>query len=261
MFFSAIMNPNFVKHRKALYTIICCLQLTVLSAQDRETVTQTITWTSFNSNLQVSRKFTVVTDAQFRFIHDFENMQHMVRAGISYEVTPHLSIVPIGYSFIYNYKYGKQPAGFVNHEQRLWQQAFYKHTIKNVPMNHRLRLEERWLQDHNASNESNAYSDYQWRMRYRILANIPLSKKTLEPKTLYLSVWDEFFWSWGGSVTFHEINQNRIFIGPGFQLTKNTQIQAGFYSQLLIKANGAKQENNNGLLIQINANADLRKKE
>jgi hypothetical protein len=255
------MLPNIFGPLKTLLSIVLCFQVFVLTAQERETVTQTITWTSFNSNLLVANKFWIVTDGQFRFIHDFENMQHMVRAGLSYDITPHLSIVPIGYSFIYNYKYGKQPAGFVNHEQRLWQQVFYTHKIKNIPMNHRLRLEERWIQERNATSESNDYSDFQWRMRYRILANIPLSKKTIEPKVWYLSVWDEFFWSWGETVTFHEINQNRIFIGPGYQLTKNTQIQAGFFTQMLIKSNGAKQENNNGFMIQINANADLRRKE
>ena len=128
-------------------------------------------------------------------------------------------------------------------------------------MNHRVRLEERWSQEHNATNESNDYSDYQWRIRYRILANIPLTRKSIEPKTLYLSVWDEFFVSWGEKVTFNEINQNRIFVGPGYQFTKNTQLQAGFYYQLLIKSNGTRQENNVGILIQLSMNADLRKSE
>jgi hypothetical protein len=245
---------------KIAASLILLFCFSAIRAQDRETVDQTITWTSINSNFRFANKWMIVADAQFRFIHEFENMQHMVRAGVSYDITPNLSVVPLGYSFIYNYKYGKQPAGFVNHEQRLWQQIFYKHKIKNIPMNHRLRLEERWLQERNATNESNDYSDYQWRMRYRILANIPLTAKSLDPKTFYLSVWDEFFVSWGETVTFNKINQNRIFIGPGYQVTKNTQIQAGYYYQMLIKANGAKQENNIGFLIQLNANADLRGK-
>jgi hypothetical protein len=253
---------KFSSYHSGIGFLLLATALTHLSAhaQERETVDQSIIWTSFNSNLQIANKFTVVTDAQLRFMGDLANMQHMVRAGISYDITPHLSIVPIGYSFIYNYKYGKQPAGFVNHEQRLWQQLFYKHKIKNISITHRLRLEERWLQEKNATNESNDYSDYQWRMRYRILGNIPISKKVMEPKTLYVSIWDEFFWSWGESVTFHEINQNRIFVGPGYQFTKNTQLQIGFYRQALIKSNGTKQENNMGLLIQLNANADLRRK-
>lgn len=253
-------NLRHLTYPKASLLLILSVHFLSTQAQDRETVDQTVIWTSVNSNVRIAEKWMIVADAQFRFIHEFENMQHMVRAGLSYDITPNLSVVPIGYSFIYNYKYGKQPAGFVNHEQRLWQQVFYKHKIKNIPMNHRLRLEERWLQERNATNESNDYSDYQWRARYRILANIPLTAKSLDPKTLYLSVWDEFFVSWGETVTFNKINQNRIFVGPGYQLTKNTQIQAGYYYQMLIKSNGAKQENNIGFLIQLNANADLRGK-
>jgi hypothetical protein len=249
-----------LKYSTALLTLLfsCCYFFT--KAQDRETVDQTITWFAVNPNIRFAEKWQVVTDAQFRYVHDFENMQYMIRAGLSYDITPNLSVVPVGYAFIYNYKYGKQPAGFVNHEQRLWQQVYYKHKIKNIPVNHRFRLEERWLQEHSATNQSDDYSDYQWRARYRILANIPLTRKTLDPKTLYLSVWDEFFISWGETVTFNKINQNRIFIGPGYQITKNTQIQAGFYRQQLIKANGAKQENNTGVLILLNAYVDLRKK-
>jgi hypothetical protein len=232
---------------------------------NRQTVDQSITWFSINSNVKLTKKWSAVVDGQFRFVKDLENMQHMLRIGASYDITSKLSIVPVGYSYIWNYKYGEQPAAYVNNEHRIWQQVFYKHKVSFISVNHRLRLEERFLQSRNAVNEgtpeSNAYSDDQMRMRYRVLANIPLNKKTMEAKTFYLSVWDELFVSWGKSVTFNKINQNRIFVGPGYQVTKGLSVQGGYFYQMLVKANGAKQENNRGILLQLNYNVDLSKKD
>jgi len=231
----------------------------------RQIVNQSITWFSLNSNVKLSKKWSAVIDGQFRFVQDLESMQHMVRIGANYDITSKLSVVPIGYSYIWNYKYGKQPSGYVNDEMRIWQQVFYKHKVSYVAMNHRLRLEERFIQHHTTANEgtpeSDKFSEYQFRLRYRILANIPLNKKSMDPKTVYLSIWDEAFVSWGKNVTYNNINQNRIFVGPGYQFTKKLAIQAGFIHQILIKSNGAKQENNAGILAQLNYNFDLTKKE
>jgi hypothetical protein len=249
----------------ALVTLLFLVEAAIAQSTPRQTVDQSITWLSINSNVKLSKKWSAVVDGQFRFVKDMENMQHMLRIGASYDITSKLSIVPVGYAYIWNYKYGEQPAGFVNNEHRIWQQVFYKHKVSFISINHRLRLEERFLQNRNAVNEgtpeSNAYSDDQMRVRYRFLANIPLNKKSMEAKTIYLSIWDELFVSWGKSVTYNKINQNRIFVGPGYQFTKALSVQGGYFYQLLVKANGAKQENNKGILLQVNYNVDLSKKD
>src|SRR3712207_9011964 len=54
------------------------------------------------------------------------------------------------------------------------------------------------------------------------------------------------FRSWGDHVTFHEPDQNRIFTGIGYQFNTDLSLQGGFLYQMLIKSNGAKQENNLG---------------
>jgi predicted porin len=61
-------------------------------------------------------------------------------------------------------------------------------------------------------------------------------------------------------VTFHKIDQNRVFAGVGYQVTKDFSFQGGFLYQMLVKANGAKQENNTGIQLQVNYNFDFTKK-
>lgn len=248
-----------------ILSLILIAQAPATAQASRQTVDQSITWFSLNSNVKVTKKWSAAIDGQFRFVKDLESMQHMLRIGASYDITSKLSVVPAGYAFIWNYKYGKQPSGFVNNERRVWQQVFFKHKIKYIPVNHRLRLEERFIQNHNATNEGtpegDSFSDFQWRLRYRFLVNIPLNKKSMEPNTIYVSIWDEAFVSWGKTVTYNKINQNRLFVGPGYQVDKQLSVQAGFIQQILVKANGAKQENNAGFLVQLNYNLDLTKKE
>jgi hypothetical protein len=259
------ITSDYVLGLAIMPVLVLIIAVSANAQSSRQTVDQSITWFSLNSNVKIARKWSAVVDGQFRFAQDLQNMQHMLRIGASYDITSKLSVVPVGYSYIWNYKYGKQPAGIVNNENRIWQQVFFKHKVRSVSVNHRLRLEERYIQNRKAANEGtpayNAYSDNQFRVRYRVLANIPITKKVLEAKTVYVSIWDEAFVSWGKTVTYNDINQNRIFVGPGYQFTKGLSIQGGFFYQMLIKANGAKQENNTGALLQLNYNIDLTKKD
>src|SRR5260221_8054141 len=228
----------------------------------RQVVNLSLQWVSLNSNIKLSKKLGLTLDGQFRFA-EFGNMQHMLRAGMDYYVTKKLSVVPIGYSYIQNYLYGKQTASYANNERRIWQQIGYKQAVSRVAISHRLRFEERFIQVHtkNANDQvvNNGFTNHQFRVRYRALANIPLNHGKMEPKTYYISIWDEIFVSHGKSVTYHEPDQNRIFAGPGYQITKDLAVQGGFLYQMLIKANGAKQENNVGFLLQMNYNFDLSK--
>jgi hypothetical protein len=227
----------------------------------RDVVNQSVEWLSLNSNIKIHQHFGFTADMQNRFVQDFNSMQHMVRAGFEFYVTPKLSVVPVGYAYIWNYQYGKQPASFVNNERRLWQHITYKHAIGRIAISHRLRLEERYIQSHHKTNDGtvidDGYTNKQARLRYRLMTNIPLNHGKMEPKTIYISIWDEVFVSNGKQVTYNEPDQNRLFVGPGYQITKKVAVQAGYFYQMLVKANGAKQENNYGPLFQLNYNFDF----
>ncbi|MEO7990668.1 MAG: DUF2490 domain-containing protein [Chryseolinea sp.] len=235
------------------------------SAQNgtRETVNQSIGWLSLNSNMKLHSKFGISLDVQIRQAGT-DAMQRQVTAGFDYFVTKSLTIIPLGLSHVWNYQYGKQPAAFVNDENRIFQSIAYKHKISRIAVSHRFKVEERFLQVHTkgASDEviDNGYTNKQVRFRYRAMFNIPINHDKMGPKTVYLSIWDEIFMSRGKSVTFNAPDQNRIFVGLGYQVTKDFSFQGGYFLQTLIKSNGTKQENNAGIYLQMNYNFDFSKK-
>jgi hypothetical protein len=201
-----------------------------------------------------------MAEGQFRYARQFEPMQFQGRVAAEITLNDHWAIVPFGYVYTWNDKYGKQPATFVNHEHRFWEQVTYKHDITRFKLSHRLRLEQRLIEARSVQNGEviyEGYDQYLNRLRYRFMANIPLNNPGMDPQTIYVSLYDEVFYSWGKGVTFHEPDQNRIFAGVGYQFTKLVGVQGGFFYQMQIKQNGAQQENNVGFQVQVNYNIDL----
>lgn len=247
--------------RSFLLSLVILISGFHLSAQDRETVTQSTEWFAITSTSKITKNLNLYVEGQFRYSTNFDPLQYQFRIAPEIVLPKNFSVVPIAYVYTWNYKYGEQPASSVNNEHRLWEQVSYKHSVSRFNMSHRLRLEQRFVQDH-ANEEGDDYSVHANRLRYRFMTNIPLNHQKIEPKTYYISVYDEIFYSWGGPVEYHHPDQNRIFAGLGYQATKLISFQGGFFYQMLIKQPlGLKQENNIGFQLQLNYNFDFTNKE
>ncbi len=230
----------------------------VCQVEEKETVSQATEWFVLNSNVKLHRRFGFAFDAQSRDVRNFESAQDFVRLGLELYVTPKLSIIPIGGMYVWNFKYGKQPVAYANDEARIWQQIAYKHSSSSFHFHHRFRMEERFLQ--NKGENDKTFSTTLYRVRYRFLVNIGLNNTKIEKGTWYASVWDEFFYGWGSGDTFNKIDQNRFSVAIGYQIAPRISITAGALYQMLVKKNGAQQENNIGSIIQFNYNFDFSKK-
>jgi hypothetical protein len=242
------------------FSLVLSFQAVFAQSGDRETVTQSIQWFSLVSNLKLTKRLSVLVEGQFRQVTDFDPQQYQIRTALDVKLNEHFSVTPLGYVYTWNYRYGKQPAAFANNEHRMWQQVFFKHGLSKLRLDHRLRLEERFIERHSLSSDGTimdeGYSTHQTRLRYRLMARLPLNNSAIEPGTYFLSAYDEIFFSWGDFVTYHDLDQNRLFTGLGYQFDKRLTLQGGFICQMIVKANGAKQENNLGFQIQLTYNVD-----
>lgn len=247
-----------------LFLMVFTISTSSAQSSQRAVVTQSTEWFALNSNIKLSKKFGFAFDSQLRFVQDFESYQHYIRNGVEFYITPKLSIVPIGYMYVWNFQYGKQPAAYANNEQRIWQQVIYKHNTRKLFFNHRFRMEERFIQKHHSETDGSVAYDgfdtYVDRVRYRIQLQVPLNKPKVEAGAWFITVYDEVFYSWGKPITFHKPDQNRMYGAVGYQFTSKFSIQGGAFYQMLIKKNGTQQENNIGSLIQVGYNMDFSKK-
>lgn len=229
-----------------------------------QSVNQSTSWLLLNQNIQLSRKLVIQVEEQLAFAQENQGMQHVVRGAVNYSLPQGFAIVPLGYAYTWNYAYGKQPSAIVNNEQTIWQQVSFNHRAGRFGLQHRVRMEERFIEnnqiDANGNLIDNGYSNYQERIRYRLLANVAVNKPTIVSGTLFLNAWCEIFYGWGQAVQYHSINQKRAFIGAGYQINKNLTGVAGPYYQQLIKGAGNREENNFGYQIQMTYLINLSKK-
>ncbi|MFZ9503377.1 MAG: DUF2490 domain-containing protein [Cyclobacteriaceae bacterium] len=245
-------------------TLISSLALgQAASLSQREIVDQMVAWTSYSGNLTIAKGTTLFVDGHFRYaqseqsITGLEPMQVLLRSHLEFKIKGKLTFSPFGYAYIHNYQYGKQPVSIINHERRIYQQLAFSYNWGKTSIGHRLRTEERFIEEHDASGESTGFSNKQFRVRYRFMATRPIGKEKLEPHTFFTQAFYEGFISRGKKVTFDDIDQNRLFVGVGYQPIKGLNLSVGPFYQMLVKANGVKQENNIGMMFMVTQNIDL----
>jgi hypothetical protein len=247
---------------QAFFLVFLTGVTTLAQPAGRAVVDQPIQWFSATAQVKMTKTLTGILEGQYRYAGSLDPMQYQLRTALEVRLDKHFSIVPVGYVWTENFRYGDQPASFKNNEHRIWEQISYKHSIGRFKLDHRLRLEQRFIQVHTRTAEgtvvNEGFTNRQNRLRYRFMAKISLGKnKEINTGTLFASTYDEVFYSWGKTVTFDEPDQNRLFGGVGYQVSKPLSIQAGMLYQMLIKSSGAQQENNVGIQVMLNYALDL----
>ncbi len=185
-------------------------------------------WYMYFGNNKISKKLNWHNEIQYRnfdAVGDLEQL--LIRTGIGYDLTENNNNVLLGYGFILSQPYvnGEKKE---NIEHRIFQQYITKQKFGRFYLQHRYRLEERFLQD-----------DFRMRFRYMLGVNIPITQKELLPKTLYASVYNEIFLHFDSPV----FDRNRVYGALGYVINKNMRIEAGYMNQI--------QENRNRGQIQI----------
>lgn len=185
-------------------------------------------WYMYFGNNKISKKLNWHNEIQYRnfdAIGDLEQL--LIRTGIGYDLTENNNNVLLGYGFILSQPYvnGEKKE---NIEHRIFQQYITKQKFGRFHLQHRYRLEERFLED-----------DFRMRFRYMLGFNIPITQKEMLPKTLYASVYNEIFLHFNSPV----FDRNRVYGALGYVINKNMRIEAGYMNQI--------QENKNRGQIQI----------
>jgi len=186
-------------------------------------------WYMYFGNNKISKKLNFHNEIQYRnFDAGGDLEQLLIRTGIGYDLTENNNNILLGYGFILSQPYLSNNEKTENIEHRIFQQYITKQKFGRFNLQHRYRLEERFLQD-----------DFRMRFRYFLGLNIPINNKEMLPKTFYGSVYNEIFLHLN-SPTF---DRNRVYGALGYVINKNMRVEAGYMNQI--------QENRNRGQVQI----------
>lgn len=234
--------------------------------QDKQIETQALSWWCYFGTYRVSDKWSIWTELQLRRA-DFANewQQVLPRVGINYHFKNNI-IFTAGYAYLWTYPYGEQPIPLdeQRYEHRPWQQVTLLQDAGKVSIQHRYRLEQRFLENWSEPNEITGLRqiedgfELQNRMRYRFLATLPITKDLDGKQKLFATVYNEIFINFGSNIGFNLFDQNRIGTTLGYQFSKDFNLQLGYMNQAIQKANGRQVENNHALTAFLTFNVDLR---
>lgn len=177
-------------------------------------------WNVANAELYLNKKWSIWSEVQTRSQKLFADFfYHELKAGVNYKPGNNYAVL-IGMGQYVTYSNGgnfKSPV--LSHEFRLWEQLTLVNNMERLKIEHRYRIEQRWRN-----------GQYFNRFRYRLNPIIPLlpwKKKTIEPGTLYTSIYDEIFL---GDRAPH-FERNRLFAGLGYQFNNALTLQFGWLRQ------------------------------
>jgi intein/homing endonuclease len=186
--------------------------------------TETGNWFMYFGNQKINKNINWHNEIQHRnynFIGDFNQL--ILRTGIGFNLTEDNNNFLLGYGYINTEKYLANSNQKVNvNEHRIFQQFISKQNFGRFFVQHRYRVEERFLKN-----------DFQLRLRYFLGINIPLNKKTLEKNTIYLSSYNEIFINSEKPL----FDRNRLYGALGYFIHKNLKMEVGFMSQSLEDSN------------------------
>ena len=174
-------------------------------------------WFIYFGNQSINKKWNWHNEVQYRNYNmagDLEQL--MLRTGIGHNLTDNNNLL-LGYAFILSGRYDSAGHKNYTNEHRIFQQFITRQNFGRIFLQHRYRLEERFLP-----------GDFKMRFRYFLAANIPLNKKEMSAKAVYASLYNEIFIHTESPL----FDRNRIYGALGYVINKSLKAEIGFMSQL-----------------------------
>lgn len=223
----------------------------------KQIVTEEKTFLGFFNQTRFTNRLGTWVDLHHRTTDNFINrpLQSLGRFGLTFYVTDHFRITA-GYCLAYNYPSKGFNASRIEH--RTWQQLFFKQEYHKVQTIQLLRFEQRYNQVIVNDEATNEYI-YTNRLRYSYLVLIPFSKNGIIPKKLFGVINDELFVNFGKNIIYNTFDQNRFFVGVGYQIGKNSSTHLGYMNIFQQQASGNKFTESHCLRLFLFHNIDFRK--
>lgn len=229
-------------------------------AQVKQTENEEQIWLGYFNQTRFSKRWGIWTDVALRTKENFVDQysQAFIRPGLTYYLTDDVKLT-LGYVYAWHF-----PAD--NHknvtmpEHRPWQQIQWHTKYPKVKLMQWFRLEERFRRKIKNDDELADGYNFNWRMRYNILAQFPLSKNRFAPKTFSLVTANEVFVNFGKRIVYNYFDQNRFFAGFHYHVNKHDNLQFGYMNVFQQQAAGNKYRSIHTVRLFYFHNLDLSKK-
>lgn len=215
-------------------------------------------WVGYFNQTRFSKRLGTWTDFHYRLTDNFVNhpFQFIARAGLTYYLGNNVRATA-GYAYVHHYVEGTTPA---RDEHRPWQQIWWKQDYTGFSTMQSIRLEERYREKVQEGKVIEGYN-FNYRLRYNLSLFVPLKGKKIVAKTPFLALTDEVFINMGKEIVYNYFDQNRLFLGLGYQFNAHLNAQLGYMNLFQQTAAGSKYINSHAIRLFVFHSLDLRKQD
>ena len=251
-------------HRERWRTCIILISLLMIigsrvNAQTKHVATDEQFWIGYFNQTRLTDKWGLWFDTHFRTQHNFFDKLFQVagRVGITYYLNDEARLTA-GYTYFNHFIAGNHEM-ISQPEHRLWQQIQWQNSYPKLKLVHRIRMEERWRRKILDGDSLVAGYNFNYRARYQILSQFPLSKKRFQPNTLSFVIAEEVMINFGKEIVDNYFDANRLFLGFAYHVTKQDNIQLGYMNVFQQLPAGNFYRSNHVIRLYYFHNLDLRR--
>lgn len=244
--------------RLSLLGVVLLLAVTVFG--QKQTTTEQQVWGAFFNQTRFSDRWGLWADVHVRTKQDFltDLSLTIYRIGLTYHVNDQTRLTA-GYGFINHYP-TEPHTGISRPEHRPWQQIQWNTGGRRSRLVHGIRLEERYVRKILNANELADGYNFNFRLRYNLLAMFAMGQKAFAPNTMSFVVNDELMLNFGEQIVYNYYDQNRLFIGFAYHLNPRNTLQFGYMNVFIQTAAGNRYRNLHVPRVFYFNNIDLRKR-
>lgn len=212
-----------------IYALIFFAFLGFANTINAQTRSENSGWAALFYSNKFTEKIGMHFDVQARSSDDLAHLRNiLLRPGITYFIDATKNVT-VGYAYILT----QQPSGSTAAdltEHRIWEQFIINHKLAKLPIAHRFRLEQRFI-------ETAADDVFSQRIRYFFRSVIPLTQSLDKPfeKGVFASLQNEVFFHLQNKSKLNNafFDQNRFYTSAGYRFSKGVDLEAGYLNQLI----------------------------
>ncbi len=248
-----------MKNRLYLLTVVIVMVTGTIFAQTKEFETREQTWFGYFNQTRFTKRSGIWLDLHLRFTNNFIEQTNLsiIRAGYTYYLSDQVRLTA-GYGYMT--QYGLTDGEPDVPEHRPWQQIQWTEKKKGFNMMQWFRIDERFRTEVRDGKLTDSYN-FNWRFRYNLALTFPLKGKIIQAKTPFLFFNDEILINAGKNIVNNYFDQNRLFLGLGYQFTAHLNAHLGYMYIFQQLPAGNKYANINTIRFFVFHNLDLRKQE
>lgn len=203
---------------------LCAAALLAAAPSQAQDVSQQTGWLAWFNSARLHENWGLLSDVQLRSHDSNWGVQNtLLRLGGSY-LQPNGNQWTLGYAWIDTDPGNRRPS---RTEHRYWQQYMRSHPLRNASLTHRVRLEQRDVEQL-AGNRLTSH-----RVRYFARAVVPLPQWSAGGTGPFLALQNEVFLNVAKreNVNGRLFDQNRAYVAGGYRVSPSVDLEFGYLNQ------------------------------